>query len=317
VTDTTAPSYLTAWPAGIARPLAANLNYVGGQTVPNLVTVKVGSGGQVSLYNAAGSTHIVADVSGYYGEAGDPAGSRYTSVVPARILDTRVDAGAQPIGPGAVLDLQVTGQGGIPASGVEAVVVNVTVTEPTAPSYLTAWPAGATRPLAANLNYLPGQTVPNLVVVKVGDLGRISLYNAAGSTHVVADVAGWFGADALGGYTSVVPSRILDTRFDFARIAIGPDTAMELQVTGRAGIPPAGVSAVVLNVTVTQPTAPSYLTAWPTGVTLPLAANLNYLPGQTVPNLVVVKVGDGGKVSLYNPAGSTHVVVDVAGWFSG
>jgi hypothetical protein len=318
VTDTTAPSYLTVWPARIPRPLAANLNYLGGQTVPNLVTVMVSPGGQVSLYNAAGSAHVVADVSGYYGEAGNPYGSRYAPVVPARILDTRFDPGAQPIGPDSTLELQVTGQGGIPATGVSAVVLNVTVTQPTAPSYLTAWPSGASRPLAANLNYLPGQTVPNLVVVKVGELGKISLYNAAGTTHVVADVAGWFpeGFFSGGSYTSLVPARILDTRFDAGRTAIGPDSALELQVTGWGGIPATGVAAVVLNVTVTQPTAPSYLTAWPAAYPRPLAANLNYLPGQTVPNLVVVRLDDDGKIGLYNAAGSTHVVADVAGWFS-
>jgi hypothetical protein len=92
---------------------------------------------------------------------------------------------------------------------------------------------------------------------------------------------------------------------------------LNLQVTGRGGVPATGVSAVVLNVTVTEPTAPSFLTAWPAGLALPLAANLNYLAGQTVPNLVTVKVGAGGQVSLYNAAGSTHIVVDVAGWYSG
>ena len=80
----------------------------------------------------------------------------------------------------------------MPASGVSAVVLNVTVTQPTASSFLTAWPAGAARPLASNLNFVPGQTVPNLVVVKAGAGGVVDLFNSTGSTHVVADVAGWF-----------------------------------------------------------------------------------------------------------------------------
>ncbi|HEX3621002.1 MAG TPA: choice-of-anchor Q domain-containing protein, partial [Acidimicrobiales bacterium] len=324
VTQPTAPSFLTAWPTGVPLPLAANLNFLAGQTVPNLVTVKVGDGGSVNLYNAAGSTDIVADVAGWYGAGGSTSGARYTSVLPARILDTRLGVGAPAamVGPGSTLTLPVTGHGGIPATGVSAVVLNVTVTQPTAPSFLTAWPAGVPLPLAANLNFLPGQTVPNLVVVKVGDGGAINLYNAAGSTHIVADVAGWFGDDGGpggSGYTSVLPARILDTRFGVGAPAamVGPGSTLTLPVTGHGGIPAAGVSAVVLNVTVTQPTAPSFLTAWPAGVPLPLAANLNFLPGQTVPNLVVVKVGAGGAVNLYNAAGATHIVADVAGWYSG
>ena len=125
-------------------------------------------------------------------------GVPYHSLVPARILDTRfaVGAPAAKIGPGVTLPVQITGQGGVPATGVSAVVVNVTVTEPTAGSFLTAWPAGQTRPVVSSLNYSPGQTVPNLVAVKVGEDGRVNLYNHSGSTHVVADVAGWFGNDA-------------------------------------------------------------------------------------------------------------------------
>ena len=321
VTEPTAPSFLTAWPTGHALPLASNLNYVAGQTVPNLVVVNVGDGGRVGLYNSSGSAHVVADVAGWYGEAGSSSGARYTSVVPSRILDTRYGVGAPfPVGPDASIDLQVTGQGGVPA-GASAVVLNVTVTQPTATSFVTAWPTGQSRPLASNLNVVAGQTVPNLVVVRVGDSGRISLYNLAGTAHLIADVAGWFGADGVpggSGYTSLVPSRILDTRSGVGApaAAMGPASVLELQVTGRGGVPATGVSAVVLNVTVTQPTAISFLTVWPSGLPLPVASNLNYVPNLTVPNLVVVEVGASGRVSLYNYSGSAHVVADVAGWYS-
>jgi hypothetical protein len=74
-----------------------------------------------------------------------------------------------------------------------AVVINVTVTNPSAPSYLTAWPDGASRPVASDLNYAAGQTVPNLVVVKLGPTGSIDLYNAAGTADVIVDVVGWYG----------------------------------------------------------------------------------------------------------------------------
>ena len=321
VTDPTAPSFLTAWPTGHPLPLASNLNYVAGQTVPNLVMVNVGDGGRVSLYNSNGSAHVVADVAGWYGEAGSSSGARYASVVPSRILDTRYGVGAPfPIGPDASVDLQVTGHGGVPMDA-SAVVLNVTVTQPTETSFVTAWPTGQSRPVASNLNVVAGQTVPNLVVVRLGRNGRISLYNLAGTAHLIADVAGWFGADGVpggSGYTSLVPSRILDTRSGVGApaAAVGPASLVELQVTGRGGVPAAGVSAVVLNVTVTQPTALSFLTVWPSGLPLPLASNLNYGPNLTVPNLVVVEVGASGRVSLYNYAGTAHLIADVAGWYS-
>ena len=317
VTEPTADSFLTVWPAGAARPLASNLNFRPAQNVPNLVTVQVGAGGQVGIYNWVGATHVVADVSGWYGTGG----AGYTSVTPARILDSRLGDGwpAVKLGPDASKSLQVTGRGGVPAAGVSAVVLNVTVTEPTADSFLTAWPTGQARPQASNLNFVPGLTVPNLVVVKVGAGGQVDLYNSAGATHVVADVAGWFGLEGGpgSGFWPVPPQRILDTRTgNGAPVGtLGPNAAMALMVTGRGGVPAAGVSAVVLNVTVTEPTAESFLTAWPAGEARPLASNLNFTAAKTVPNLVVVKVGAGGVVDLYNYSGATHVVVDVAGWY--
>ena len=58
----------------------------------------------------------------------------YTPLTPARILDTRNGNGGLPgtVGPGATVDVQVTGRGGVPASGVSAIAMNVTVTQPTA-----------------------------------------------------------------------------------------------------------------------------------------------------------------------------------------
>ena len=79
--------------------------------------------------------------------------------------------GAGPLGPGATMNLQVTGQGGIPATGVSAVVLNVTATEPTALSFLTAWPTGQARPQVSNLNLGRGHTAADMVAARAE--GRI------------------------------------------------------------------------------------------------------------------------------------------------
>ena len=207
--------------------------------------------------------------------------------------------------------------GGVPAAGVSAVVLNVTVTQPTSPGFLTVYPNGTARPIASNLNFVPNETVPNLVVAKVGADGKVAVYNNAGSTHVVLDVVGWFGSDGAvtggGRYNALNPSRLLDTR-NGAPLAAG--ATITPTVTGVGGVPGTGVSAVVLNVTVTQPTAQSYMTVFPNGTARPLASNLNFVAGQTVPNFVMAKVGSDGKVAVYNNTGSTHVVIDVVGWYS-
>jgi hypothetical protein len=255
---------------------------------------------------------------------GSPSGAgRYNPLTPARILDTRDGTGGilGPIGSAATVDVQITGSGGVPASGVSAVAMNVTVTQPTAPGYLTIFPAGSPRPLAANLNFTPSKTVPNLVVVKLGIGGKAAMYNSAGTTHVIYDVAGWFSDVPIGNdgrYQPLQPTRILDTRDGTGGSSglLGPGASVNLQVTGRGGVPATGAEAVIMNVAVTGTSSSSFLTVHPAGEARPLAANLNWSTGNTVANRVIVKLGSGGQVTLYNNTGQTHVIVDVNGWFT-
>jgi hypothetical protein len=137
---------------------------------------------------------VIADVAGWYDAGNDATGAKFHPVTPARILDDRTGNGAPAgaLGAGATLNLQASGRAGLPSTGVSGVVLNVAVTQPTAPSYLTVFPSGVVMPLAASLNFVPNQTVSNLVVAKVGANGQVSIYNAAGATYVIADVAGWF-----------------------------------------------------------------------------------------------------------------------------
>jgi len=318
VTQPSAGGYVTLYPAGITRPLAANLNFVGGTTVSNLVVVKVGAGGKVSLYNALGTTHVVADVAGWYSGTGTGNAGRFESVAPARILDTRTGTGGGVrLGPGASLDMQVTGAGGVPASGVQAAAMNVTVTGTTAPGYLTIHPTGEARPLAASLTFDTNATVGSRTMVKLGAGGKVTIFNGGQYTDVIVDVSGWY-TDAsvtgtLGAMTALTPARILDTRTGLG--LLGPLLTIDVQVTGQGGVPASGVRAVVLNATVTQPGAAGYLTIFPAGTARPLASDLNYAVGQTQANLVVVQLGAGGKVSVF-AASTTHVIFDVAGWIS-
>ncbi|MFD9127288.1 PKD domain-containing protein, partial [Kitasatospora sp. NPDC059571] len=191
----------------------------------------------------------------------------------------------------------------------------VTVTATTAPGYLTVYPHGDAVPTASNLNWVAGRTVPNLVTVPVKD-GKVSFRNSSpGTVHLVADLAGYYGAKGLDTYRPVGPWRAMDTRQDWG----GGDGPVR-----RAGAVPARgtldlalnvpATAVTLNVTVTAPGGPGFLTAYPYGTARPNASNLNWVAGQTIANQVVVPVKDG-KASFYNGSdASVHVVVDVFGY---
>src|SRR4051794_39830556 len=291
------------------------MKFVAGQTVPNLVVAKGGAGGKVSIFNFTGATDVVVDVMGWF-----PIGASFSSLTPARLLDTRGpgDAPVNPLPAGGSLDLGVLGVGGVPDQGVGAVVLNVTATNTTRSGYLTVWPAGEPRPTASNLNFVAGQTVPNLVVAKVGAGGKVSIFNFTGATDVVVDVMGWFPLQPTDGaaFHPQTPARVLDTRGpgDESIKPVAAGGTVTLAVAGAGGVP-ADATAVVVNVTATNTTRSGYLTVWPAGEPRPTASNLNFVAGQTVPNLVVAKVGAGGKVSIFNFTGATDVVVDIMGWF--
>jgi hypothetical protein len=192
-TNPTAPSFLTAFPTGSAQPLASNVNFVAGETVPNRVMVKLGTAGSVSFFNGFGSVDVVVDVAGWFTDGTDATatGGQFTGLTPARIFDSRTTG--TPVGASGTIAIQVSGQGGVPASGASAVVLNMTVTNTTEGSFLTVYPSDASvRPLASDLNWPAGKTVPNLVVVKLGADGKAAVYNSAGLTDVIADVVGWY-----------------------------------------------------------------------------------------------------------------------------
>ncbi len=246
------------------------------------------------------------------------------AVRPSRILDTRSGLGttAGLVLSGSSRTFQVTGRGGVPASGVGTVVLNVTAIKPNRNGYLTVYPSGRARPATPNLNYPAGRTTDNLVHVPVGELGKVSLYVWSADVNVVADVLGWTsngGASLQPGeglMHPTAPVRVLDTR---KTSALGPGVARSFKVTGKggsAGVPATGAGAVVLNLFVLRPTTAGYLTVYPGGQSRPATWNLNFRAGETRANRVIVPVGADGTVTVYNRTGSSHVIVDVNGWYT-
>jgi len=200
-----------------------------------------------------------------------------------------------------------------------AVVVNMTVTQPSAAGFLTVHPSGVAQPNASSLNFAAGETVPNLVVARIGEDGRISIFNAFGTAHVLADIVAYYAphSPVTGGgtYVAVTGQRLLDTRSGIGGppVPLGPNSVRQVTVAGANGF--FFASAVVLNVTVVDPSSASYLTVF--GQAPPNASNLNFGPGQIRTNLVVAQVGSGGVINIFNEAGNVHVIADIVGFTFG
>ena len=95
----------------------------------------------------------------------------FVPLTPARVLDTRSGAKVgNAAGTGTPLTLALFGKGGLPAGGIGAVALNVTVTNTEDPTvgggFVTVFPCG-TLPEASNLNFTAGQTIPNSVLAPV------------------------------------------------------------------------------------------------------------------------------------------------------
>ena len=250
----------------------------------------------------------------------------YTPLTPARICDTRPGNSTQCTGqtllPGAVLNVQVTGQGGVPA-GAPAATMNVTAIGQ-AGGYLSIWPTGDQLNTVSNVNFPPGAPTPNLATSPLSASGQISVYNgSASSTDVVIDVQGTMGTTGSI-YTPESPFRACDTRSGNATACTGKTLSagatLNIQVTGvtnPGGTPvPSAATAAALSVTEATSSAGGYLTVWSGSGSAPTASDLNFLPGQITANLVVVPLSATGSIAITNATGRTDVVVDVEGYYA-
>jgi hypothetical protein len=331
----TGNGYVSVGPKGGLDTNTSSLNLQPGVSVPNLVTVKVGAGGNISLFTNTGSVHLIVDVFGFYAP---DKGDAFTGIQPSRLLDSRTDdvPFGWPIGQPFVggtgfgqMDLQVAGVGDVPAEA-RAVVLNVTSTgASTSNGYVTVGPKGSLNTQTSNLNLQPGFSVPNLVIVKVGVGGNVTLFTNTGSVHLIVDVVGYYDPFGGGLFYPVDPGRILDTRSS-ATNTLAPqlspltlNSSGNLPVAGAVSVPanelsvPPNAAAVVLNVTSTQPTSNNgFTTVWPAGPDRPFVSSLNYRVGVNVPNAVQVKLGELGRVGLFNGgAGTVQLIADVNGYF--
>jgi hypothetical protein len=317
---------LVVWPAGLPQPVASNLNVPPGKVIANQVTVKLGNGGApfgsgaIAIASNRGAVDVVVDVVGYYQRARPGAAQAFTAVTPYRTLSSRDGIGGYTTkwGPRQTRRVAISGGGRPVPASASAVVLNLTATEGTAPrSHLRAFPAGATLPTASSLNFEAGVNTPNLVTVRLSG-GAIDIYNHAGSAHVIADVVGYYGPSGSL-FVPVPNTRVLDSRAATKVGSLGRWGAGQqqvLQLTGRASIP-ANAVGVVLNVTGAGQTRNTYLAVAPAGAPrVAGTSNVNLVGGGAPrPNAVAVGLGSGGKVAIYNHAGSIDVVIDVVGYF--
>jgi len=298
-------------------------------------------------------------------------GTRYIAVHPYRVADTRPNSGqfgqGQTLTSGRVLTVPIGATGNCNPTGpfvdcvpsdATAVVVNITVINPTQNGWVEAYADGqpAPTPPTSTVNFLAGQTIANEATITLAQTvegnsvieGNLDILNYIGTVDVTVDVQGFYYGDVLnfdpnfgtrvGGLMnppnndpSGNPIRVLDTRINSGQQGAGETLGAGQTLNFYPGtVPltnqldpnvPEDANAVVLNVTVVNPTAASFLSVWQAGSgPIGTFSNLNFLPGNVVANRVIVPLSpenSGGppeQVSIYNYAGSADVVVDLDGF---
>lgn len=312
-TNATGNTYLTAYADGQPRPAISNLSITKGQTTSNMAIVPV-SNGKIDILNPGAPLDVVAELVGYISPN---QGSLFTPATQARIMDTRDGTGGVPIKKiaGGTQDvLQVTGKNGVPDTA-SAVILNLTVANAETDSYLTVYADSQTRTVSSSLNYMTAQNQSNLVMVPVVN-GKIDIWNRGGNVDVIVDLVGYSSSDQGSLFTPATPTRVMDTRDGTGSVPaspIGANATDVLQVAGKNGVP-VNVTAVVLNVTVTNATEGGFLTLYPDGTTRPPIAHVTFNPGQTVSNLVIVPVING-KIAVWNHTGTVEAIADLVGYY--
>jgi hypothetical protein len=306
-TDALGVGYITAWPCGESVPETSVLNFVPGHAVPNLATVKLPPGGL--CFASSASTHLLADLMGWFSGSSD-----FQGTTPGRIVDTRQTG--DPLRAFAERRVRVAGRSGIPA-GAAAVAVNVTVDGPRRAGYVVAYPCGQGTD-SSTVNFQANETVPTLAFVALsgGDLCLISSVD----TDVIVDTFGW--TNSAQAMRVKAPARVMDTRQagQWPYSALGSNGTLEVRIAGKGGIPN-DASAALVTLTAVDGAGDGYVTAWPCDQAQPDTSVLNLWPGVLRSNLALVKLSAANgsicvRSTTYNGS-PLHLIIDAVGWQTG
>lgn len=145
---------------------------------------------------------------------------------------------------------------------------------------------------------------------------RLTISNGAGNAVSLPFAVTLLPAQATDYYT-VLPCRVYDSRSG-AALAAGSSSVVPVAAAG-CGVP-SDARAVALNVTMVDPTGQGYAALFPGNYPQPATSTINFSAGSNRANAVVMPlstdgVGTLGLALMMAGGGSSHVIVDVAGYF--
>ncbi|MFT7840722.1 trypsin-like serine protease [Saccharothrix sp. BKS2] len=310
--DASAHTFLTAY--GDTLPTSSNLNIPPTRPAAVMAVVPVGTDRKIRIRNNAGTIHALVDLLGYYSASG--ASTYQPKDSAALVLDTRTATGGhqRPFTGGETFTLPIRGVADVPSNAV-AVAVNVTGTQSTHGSFFTVFGQGERS--GSTLNVEAGEDRAAQSIVPIGSDGAIRVFLHFGQAHALVSVLGYFvPGDSGSRFVALpTPTRIVDTRNPESPHprALTPGEIMTLPVNGL----PAQATAAAFNLTGVQPSGNTVITAWSHDV--PFAgqpSTMNVSGGEITSNASTIRLGSGALVDIRNSVGTTHVVVDMQGYYT-
>jgi len=307
---------------------ASTINFPKGDNRANGITVGLTPQGTVAVYFAGGSGQsidFIIDVTGYFMPGTGGAG--YHEYGPVRFMDSRKGLGdVTRFISGHHQTVQIAGVNGLPETGIVAVVGNITIVRPSALAYVYLGPDPTDAPTSSTINFPRRDIRANNIIVPVNANGTLSIVLSgippnSGSVDIVLDISGYY--TATGGYqfNPVMPTRILDSRFN--NPLPGPFPVMvpqNFQVWGHNGVP-SGAVALVANLAGTGATCGGYASIAPTIPPDFSFSNLNYPTNDTRANGATTPLTVDGKAAvIYGGCTgpyTSHLFLDVYGYYLG
>ena len=304
--------FVTVYPCGTVRPVVSGLLALAGRVVASTSVARLGLDGRLCVYSSV-ATELVVDLYGWYSTTD---GVRYQPVNTTRLFDSR--SGAR-LAAGSVTRVKAVRTGAAPAGSI-ALAATVHSSDAAKDGFVTVYPCSATRPTVSVVNVAAGRHVTNHAQVSISSGGEVCVY-VSSSMHVVLDMSGWFGAAATTRYFAISPYRAVDTRNSIGlsgAFAAGANRAVALAPSPSpiVGLPSAAsVRAVFAVVAAVQPSATGFLTVHPCQSPVPSVSMVRYVSPDNAANGVAAIDDASGRWCIFASA-STHVVVDVNGYFA-
>lgn len=327
--------YGTLYPTGGSTPNASNVNYKPSSVISNSFITGLNESGQFSIFTSS-TVNVVIDVTGYFAPPG--AGGLYYHPLPKpiRLLDTRpgqsgCDTPGTPISGRTFItkSARVFCDGVTIPAAARAITGNfAAVNQLNNSGFGVIYPAGISLPQTSDVNYVPYGVSSNSFVSGLNSSGQFNIY-AFTTVHAVVDITGYFSTEAMDVNGAGLlyqplqtPMRLLDTRSGFQGCSTpGQPIQAQTSRTENARLTCNGLSvpgtakAISGNFAVVNQLSNSgFGTLYPTGNSLPVVSNINYVPYEVRSNSFIIGLSGSGHFNIY-PFSTIQAVIDITGYF--